>query len=89
MPELSRFEGIIVSMYFDDKQKHHKPHIHAIYGEHEITIGLDGELLEGAFPKKKLLLLQSWMILHEDELYAAWNNAVRKLPISKINPLTK
>jgi len=89
MPELSRFEGIAISMYFDDKQKHHKPHIHAFCGDSEIIIGLDGELLEGAFPKKKLLLLQSWMILHENELYMAWNNAVRKLPISKINPLTK
>jgi len=76
-------------MYYDDSQKRHKPHIHAICGDNEITIGLDGELLEGSFPRKKLVLLQSWMILYEDELYAAWNNAVRKLPISKINPLTK
>ncbi|MCL2630269.1 MAG: DUF4160 domain-containing protein [Firmicutes bacterium] len=89
MPELSRFEGITVSMYFDDKQKHHKPHIHARCGEHEIVVGLDGELLEGEFPKKKLVLLQSWLILYENELYMAWNNAVRNLPIVKINPLRK
>ena len=33
MPELSRFYGIIIKMYFNDTQQHHKPHIHAFYGE--------------------------------------------------------
>lgn len=32
MPELSRFYGIIIKMYFNDTQQHHKPHIHAFYG---------------------------------------------------------
>lgn len=35
MPELSRFEGIIVIMRFNDDDKHHKPHVHVMYGEYE------------------------------------------------------
>ena len=89
MPKLSEFEGIKISMYFDDSQKHHKPHVHAEFGEHEISIALDGELLEGSMPRNKLKLIEAWLILHEDELYGAWNNAVRKLPIAKIAPLNK
>ena len=47
MPELSRFYGIIVKMYFNDTQQHHKPHIHAFYGDYEAVIAVDGELLAG------------------------------------------
>lgn len=38
---------------------------------------MDGELLSGSLPVKKLKLLQAWMILHEDELYKAWNNTIK------------
>ena len=49
--------------------------------------GIDGELLSGSLPIKKLKLLQAWMILHEDELYKAWNNAVQGKPFDSIKPL--
>lgn len=87
MPELSRFEGIVVKMLYKDNVQHNKPHVHAYYGEHAASVGIDGELLAGSLPVKKLALLQAWIILHEDELYAAWNNAVRELPFEKIEPL--
>ena len=45
MPELCRFEGMVIKMLFSDNQQHHKPHIHIFYAEHEVTVGLDGELL--------------------------------------------
>ena len=38
MPEISRFFGIIIRMYFDD---HNPPHFHAIYGSQEIQVGID------------------------------------------------
>ncbi len=47
MPELSRFYGIIITMYFNDTQQHHKPHVHAFYGDYEAVIGIAGELLAG------------------------------------------
>ena len=51
MPILSMFYGIIVRMHSEKGGKHHKPHIHATYNEHEIVLSLDGEILEGHFPK--------------------------------------
>ena len=48
---------------------------------------MDGELLSGSLPIKKLKLLQALVILHEDELYKAWNNAIRGIPVEKIKPL--
>ncbi len=38
-------------------------------------------------PVKQLKLVQAWAVIHEDELYAAWNNAVRNIPFGKIEPL--
>lgn len=50
MPALSMFFGIIVRMQSEKGGKHSKPHIHALYGDHEIVVGIDGEILEGHFP---------------------------------------
>lgn len=69
MPELSRFQGIIIKLLYNDNVQHNKPHIHVYYGEYEASVGIDGELLAGSLPVKKLTLLQAWMILHEEELY--------------------
>ena len=77
---------IIKLLYLDD-EKHHKPPIHVYYGEYEALIGIDGELLSGSIPIKKLKLVQAWMILHEEELYNAWNNAVQGIPVNGIKPL--
>ena len=87
MPELSRFYGIIVKMIFNDNEQHHKPHVHVYYGEYEASVGLDGDVLSGKLPMKQYRMLSGWMALHEDELYTAWNNAVREKPFSKIEPL--
>ena len=87
MPEICRFFNIIITMFFNDLEKHHKPHFHASYNEYEASVGIDGELLAGKLPSKQLKLVQAWAVIHEDELYEAWNNAVRQLPLKKIEPL--
>lgn len=87
MPELSRFNNIIISIQFESNGKHHKPHVHATYGDSRMSIAIDGEVLAGIFPPKQLSLVREWLSLHEEELYAAWNNAVRNLPVEKIEPL--
>ena len=51
-------------------------------------MGIDGELLAGALPVKQLRLVQAWLVLHEDEAYAAWNKAVAGEPFDKIAPLS-
>lgn len=87
MPELCRFYGILIKMLYSDTVQHHKPHIHAYYQDYEASIGIDGELLAGSIPVKQLKLIQAWMILHEEELYTAWNKAVQNIPFEKIEPL--
>ncbi|MEG1270990.1 MAG: DUF4160 domain-containing protein, partial [Ruthenibacterium sp.] len=62
MPELCRFQGIIIRLLFGDTIQHNKPHIHVYYGEYEASVGIDGELLAGSIPVKQLKLLQAWMI---------------------------
>ena len=87
MPEISRFQGIIIKMIYLDTEKHHCPHIHVYYGEFEASIGLNGEILSGSLPLKKLKLVQAWIILHESELNDAWNKASQGLPFESIKPL--
>ena len=87
MPEISRFYGIIITMLFKDITRHNKPHVHVTYSEHEASVGIDGELLGGALPSKQFKLVQAWLVLHEEELYAAWNKAVQGQPFDKIAPL--
>lgn len=88
MPELSRFFGIIIRMMYQDENEHHKPHVHVYYGDFKASIGIDGELLAGSLPAKQYKLVIAWLVLHEDELYKAWNEAVAGMPFDRIRPLS-
>ena len=87
MPELSRFHSIIIKMLYKDIQHHNKPHFHVIFDDYKASVGIDGEILAGSLPIKQLKLVQAWAVLHEEELYAAWNNAVQGETPQKIKPL--
>ncbi len=87
MPELSRFAGIIIYMLFRDIGQHSKPHVHVYYGEYEAVIGIDGELLAGALPRRQLRMVVGWLAYHEEEAYAAWNQAVQGEHFPKIPPM--
>lgn len=72
MPVLSRFYGIIIRMYFQQKE-HNPPHIHAIYGDSMAAVTIsDGKVLEGELPGKALEMVREWISLHRDELLAIW-----------------
>jgi len=86
MPELCRFKGIVIQMYFKDIKRHHKPHIHTRYGKYNAVFALDGELLEGKIPPKQLKQVTAWITLREDELYTAWTKAVQEKLPDKIAP---
>lgn len=85
MPELSRFYGIVVRMYFGD---HAPPHFHAEYGSSEALIGIDSlSVLAGKLPARALGLVMEWAALHQDELREQWEHAENLEPLSKIAPL--
>jgi len=87
MPVVSEFHGMRIYMYFSDNDRHHKPHIHVIYGEYEAVVGIDGELLESALPNKQFRILSAWLAIHENELYSSWAKAVKNVAPGKIEPL--
>ena len=84
MPEISRFLGIIIRMYFRD---HAPAHFHAEYGEYEITVDIETGVITGKFPKRALSAVMEWYQLHKDELMANWEAARNRKPLSKIEPL--
>ena len=72
MPILSRFNGIVIRMYFQQAE-HNPPHIRAIYNDSVAAISInDGEVLEGYLPKKNLIMVQKWVALHRQELIQIW-----------------
>lgn len=85
MPEISRFYGIIVSMFYDD---HNPPHFHARYGEYKIVIDIDSlRILEGDFPPRALGLIIEWASLHKADLLKDWELTAKNLHPQKIEPL--
>jgi hypothetical protein len=88
MAVISMFYGIIVSMYYFDRRRHHLPHIHVRYQDQEAVIAIPGgEILEGELKLTKLKLAQAWIEIHQDELMADWELASQGESVFKIDPL--
>lgn len=85
MPEISRFYGIIIRMYYND---HNLPHFHVIYQEDEALVDIKTlEILQGHLPKRAKTLAIEWAIEHRDELITNWQKASDREPLDKIEPL--
>lgn len=85
MPELSRFYGVQIKMYYDD---HNPPHFHARYGGDEALIAIDTlEVIAGTLPSRALGLVYEWAGQHRAELKDAWSRAKNLEPIGTIAPL--
>lgn len=84
MPEISRFLGIIIAMFYRD---HEPPHFHAKYGGFEITVDINEGIVNGQFPKRALGHVLEWYELHKDELLEDWKLASMGKPLKKISPL--
>ncbi len=85
LPEISRFLGVIIAMYYND---HNPPHFHAKYGDFEALISIDtGEIVEGRLPPRVLGLVQEWREYHKLELAEDWNLARERKALKEIEPL--
>lgn len=84
MPEISRFFGIVIGMFFNE---HGPPHFHAVYGEHKITVEIESGHVRGEFPAGVLRLVLEWASFHKQELMANWECARRREPLTRIEPL--
>jgi hypothetical protein len=85
MPEISRFFGIVITMFFGD---HAPPHFHARYGQSKASIAIDSlNVLEGELPPRVLGLVIEWATFHKAEIQADWERVARLQPVKPIKPL--
>ena len=85
MPEISRFFGIVIKIFFDD---HNPPHFHAEYGDSSALVDMRNlSLFAGWLPPRALGLVIEWATLHRDELLDDWDKAKAQQELQKIEPL--
>ena len=84
MPEISRFLGIVIGMFYNE---HGVAHFHAVYGEHEISVEIESGVVHGEFPIRAQRLVLEWMALHQAELLNNWHLAREGKILTRIAPL--
>jgi hypothetical protein len=79
MPEIARFYGIVIKLFFGD---HPPPHFHAVYGEHIGLFSIDTfEMIEGDLPSRAKKLVVEWANINKTELKHMWETQeFHKLP---------
>ena len=79
MPEVARFYGIVIKVFFGD---HPPPHFHAIYGECNALVSIESlEIIEGDLPSRAQKLVLEWATLYQQDLLQMWNTQeFRRLP---------
>ena len=85
MPEISRFYGIVIRMYYND---HAPPHFHARYGDHKVLVDISTlAIISGQLPARAMGLVVEWASMHQDELRSRWEAARNAQPLERIEPL--
>jgi len=85
MPQVGRFLGITVAMFYGD---HPPPHFHARYVEHRAIIEIDTmRVIAGWLPPRALGLVTEWATRHQAELRENWRLARAHAPLQTIAPL--
>ena len=85
MPEICRFFGIVIAVFYDD---HNPPHFHARYSGRKVSIEIPTlKILEGDISPRALGLVVEWASLHKEELMKDWELAKSNQPPDKIEPL--
>jgi hypothetical protein len=84
MPEISRFLGIVIGMFY---REHGRPHFHAVYGDYEASIEIDPIVVHGGLPPTAQRLVLEWATLHKTELLENWHLAREGQPLKAIAPL--
>lgn len=85
MPTISRFYGLVVTMYYND---HAPPHFHVRYGEYRALVRIHGaHVLGGYLPSRAMGLVTEWAAQHAVELQRNWELAREQQPLEAIAPL--
>jgi hypothetical protein len=85
MPEISRFFGISIKMFFGD---HLPPLFHAEYGEFKAQVNIQSlVIIAGDLPPRVLGMVVEWGSQHKGELKELWELASKNEPLHRIDPL--
>ena len=85
MPEICRFFGIVIKMFFDD---HNPPYFHAEYGDDTALIDIHNlSAFSGRLSPRAMGLVIEWATLHQQELLADWERAQAQQELQKIPPI--
>jgi hypothetical protein len=85
MPEISRFFGIVIAIFYNE---HNPPHFHARYGGEKASISIeDLRVMEGSLSPRALGLVMEWAAQHKQELMHCWEQAKSSQQPDKIDPL--
>ncbi len=85
MPEISRFLGIVITMYFND---HNPPHFQVRYGEARAVFLIHSlELMSGDLPARVLGLVTEWASMHRVALMENWTSMATNGTFRQIEPL--
>ena len=85
MPEISRFYGIIIRMFYKD---HEPPHFHAYYQKFQAKININSlDIIKGKLPKRAKNLVIEWALEHREELLKNWEKIPKEEQLDKIKPL--
>jgi hypothetical protein len=85
MPEITRFFGIVIAMYYNE---HAPPHFHAKYAGQRAAFAIsDLRITEGTLPRRAVSLVLEWAFQHREELMENWQRAEKREDLVKIEPL--
>jgi len=84
MPEISRFLGIVIGMFYSE---HGVAHFHAVYGEHEVSVEIESGSVTASSRRRALRLVLDWADLHKAELLESRQLARQGQPLKSIAPL--
>ncbi len=85
MPEICRFLGILILIYYKD---HSPSHFHAKYSDKSGTFSInDMRMIEGDLPPRVISLILEWALINKSELLEDWELAQSGKPLKKIAPL--
>ena len=84
MPEISRFYGIIIKMYFNE---YNPPHFHVEYQDYEAIVNIETGELTGKISRRALVLVYEWLDQNKEALLENWKRIEERKPLNKIKPL--
>lgn len=87
MPFISRFYGIVITMYYE-LERHQQPHFHARYGDYKASYIINPlGILAGRMPRRQHNLITRWAKENQAALLDNWKRLEEDMSLNKIEGL--